>query len=150
MDGLKTVLGCIKASKHVTTFGPFPEKEKKPRHPRVTSQISQLNTCWNNYLLENSSRDLSDLHASFEIYIPLHLSDLNNSANVRHEFHKEKKIGDFFKMFKRHRHIFPIFMPISAGTSPYSFGISQIIQKMLPLRQYRKAEENPWIFRTSL
>ena len=69
-------------------------------------QVLQILNCkyqilgtWNRDLVRKSDwRDLSDLHASFaflctfwiqsenHLHIPLHLSDLKNSANFRHEF----------------------------------------------------------------
>jgi hypothetical protein len=69
----------------------------------------------------------------YQIYIPLHLYDLNNSANVLHEF------GRFFSyVFERRRQHFTIFVSICAETSPNFcvgsnfVGIARVVQKMLP------------------
>ena len=80
----------------------------------------EANFCKTKYSLENSWRDLKDLHVRLwgeknrnwtwdnenvssiytkeannegNIYIPLHLSDLNNSTNFRHEFYKESEVN---------------------------------------------------------
>ena len=47
------VLGCIEAGKQASTFGPFQEKEKKPKHPRAT-KICRENTIY--YYTKNTMK----------------------------------------------------------------------------------------------
>ena len=78
----------------------------------------------------------------YKIYMLLHRSDPNISANFRREFSR------FFiiLIFKQLRQNCSTFVPIRAETSPNFVGISQMFQKFLPQSTYRKSEENPRIF----
>ena len=98
------------------------------------SRFLQVNTRW------------KALDEIYKIYMLLHRSDLNISANFRHEF---LRIDYFSQFFKHRRQNCSMIVPIRAETSPIFFGISQIFQKFLPQSTYRKSEENPRILRTA-
>ena len=81
----------------------------------------------NKYSLERSWRDLSDL----QFYIPLHLSELNNLANVRREICCLTMFTMFQAKSPKPQRKKDNFRADSCETWPNFVGILQVVQKIL-------------------